>query len=80
MRDDGRIKRALRKKKKTTTKKVSRSRGGNGKHSFGQGNRLRDGKQVGKTTLVPSNFKHTPKNIEGGVQDWDGVQMAMIAR
>ena len=64
MRDDGRIKRALRKKKKTTTKKVSRSRGGNGKHSFGQGNRLRDGKQVGKTTLVPSNLKHTPKKMK----------------
>ena len=61
MRDDGRIKRALRKKKKTTTKKVSRSRGGKGKHGFGQGNRLGDGQIVTKTTLILSNLNHTPK-------------------
>jgi hypothetical protein len=64
MRENGRIKRAHRNKKKKTTKNVSRIIGGNGKHGFGKGNRLRDGKQVGKTTFVPSSLKPTPKKIK----------------
>jgi len=73
MRDNGRIKRAHRNKKKKTTKNVSRIIGGNGKHGFGKGNRLRDGKQVGKTTFVPSNLKPTPKKLRRCFQDWDGA-------